>query len=173
MAYNNYFPMGYQPMQYYPQMGQPQQPQQQYQQNQPMQMGQQQQMNQMNQMNQQNAQVQQPMNNSIIWVQGEAGAKSYLVAPNTTVQLWDSENQTIYLKSADASGMPSMKILDYTIRDMQQNSVNLAQNSPNLEFATRDEVNVLSERIEALRGDFEGFTKRTAGRQKKEAVDNE
>lgn len=56
----------------------------------------------------------------IVWVQGEAGAKSYLVAPNTTVQLWDSEAQVIYLKSADASGMPSIKTLDYTIRDNQQ-----------------------------------------------------
>ena len=56
-------------------------------------------------------------NTGIIWVQGEAGAKSYLVAPNTTVQLWDSESQVIYLKSADASGMPSIKTLDYTIRD--------------------------------------------------------
>lgn len=55
--------------------------------------------------------------NGIIWVQGEAGAKSYLVAPNNTVQLWDSENNVIYLKSADASGMPSMRILDYTIRE--------------------------------------------------------
>lgn len=55
--------------------------------------------------------------NGIIWVQGEAGAKAYPVAPNTTVQLWDSETQTIFLKSADGSGMPSMKILDYTIRD--------------------------------------------------------
>lgn len=54
---------------------------------------------------------------SIIWVQGEAGAKSYLVAPNTTVQLWDSESQTIYLKSADAAGMPSIKVIDYTIRE--------------------------------------------------------
>ena len=53
----------------------------------------------------------------IIWVQGEAGAKSYLVAPNTTVQLWDSESQTIYLKSADATGMPSIKTLEYTIKD--------------------------------------------------------
>ena len=52
----------------------------------------------------------------IIWVQGEAGAKSYLVAPNSTVQLWDSESRTIYLKSADASGMPSMKVLEYTIK---------------------------------------------------------
>lgn len=56
----------------------------------------------------------------ITWVQGEAGAKSYMVAPNTTVQLWDSEQQVIYLKSADASGMPSIKTLDYTIRDMAQ-----------------------------------------------------
>lgn len=30
-------------------------------------------------------------NSGIIWVQGESGAKSYLVAPNSTVQLWDSE----------------------------------------------------------------------------------
>ena len=52
----------------------------------------------------------------VIWVQGEAGAKSYLVAPGSTVQLWDSEEKIIYLKSADASGMLSMKILDYTIR---------------------------------------------------------
>ncbi len=67
----------------------------------------------------------QPQNNGIIWVSGEAGAKAYLVAPNSTVQLWDSENQTIYLKSADASGMPSMKIIDYTIRgsEMPQNGV--------------------------------------------------
>ena len=55
--------------------------------------------------------------NSRIWVSGEAGAKAFLVAPNTSVDLWDSEAQTIYLKSADALGMPSMKYLDYTIRD--------------------------------------------------------
>ena len=58
------------------------------------------------------SQYQQPMiqnqnqQNGVIWVQGEAGAKSYMVAPNQTVQLWDSEDQVIYLKSADASGMP-------------------------------------------------------------------
>lgn len=53
----------------------------------------------------------------INWVQGLNGAKAYLVAPGNTVQLWDSESQTIYLKSADPSGLPSIKILDYTIRD--------------------------------------------------------
>lgn len=82
----------------------------------------------------------QPQQSSgIIWVQGEAGAKSYLVAPNTTVQLWDSENQVIYLKSADASGMPSMKILDYKIRDMQQTQAQpVMQTQP--DYVTREEL---------------------------------
>ena len=92
---------------------------------------------------------QQP-NSSIIWVQGEAGAKSYLVAPNNTVQLWDSERQTIYLKSADASGMPSMRILDYTFRDVPQGS-QMAQKPVGVDFPTRDEFNALKGQIEAIR----------------------
>lgn len=61
-------------------------------------------------------QVQNPMSNDIIWVQGEAGAKAYLVAPNNTVTLWDSESSTIYVKSADMNGVPSMRVLDFTER---------------------------------------------------------
>ena len=49
------------------------------------------------------------------WVQGETGAKSYLVAPNTTVLLLDSENQRFYLKSADTSGMPMpLRVFEFT-----------------------------------------------------------
>lgn len=83
-------------------------------------------------------------NSGIIWVQGEAGAKSYMVAPNTTVQLWDSENQVIYLKSADASGMPSMKVLDYKIRDMQTQNQNPVTTP---DYVTRKELADLEERI--------------------------
>ena len=53
---------------------------------------------------------------ALTWVQGEAGAKSYLVAPNSTVVLWDSESPTIYIKSSDASGLPNMRILEYKER---------------------------------------------------------
>lgn len=61
-------------------------------------------------------QVQKP-NNGLIWVQGESGAKSYLVAPNATVMLMDSEGERFYLKSADASGMPlPLRIFDYKER---------------------------------------------------------
>lgn len=96
MAYN-YYPMGYYSMPYTAQM------------------------TPYNVMNEQAGTNNQGQQNSavsgIIWVQGETGAKAYPVAPNQTVQLWDSESETIYLKSADASGMPTMKILDYTIRE--------------------------------------------------------
>lgn len=104
-------------------------------------------------------QPQQPQQNNsgIIWVQGEAGAKSYLVAPNTTVQLWDSEKQTIYLKSADASGMPSMKTLDYTIREMPQTQAPVAAQN---EYATKTDVETLAGQITALRAELDGLTKK-------------
>jgi hypothetical protein len=89
---------------------------------------------------------------SIIWVQGEAGAKSYMVAPNSTVTLWDSENQTIYLKSADASGMPSIKTLDYTIREARNgaNTAPVITDDKLSTFATKDEIKAVSDRITAI-----------------------
>ena len=110
MAFNNGFPMGYQPIQM---QTQPQQ-----------------------------------TNTGIIWVQGEAGAKSYLVAPNSSVTLWDSESQTIYVKSADASGMPNMKVLDYTIRE--QNNATRAD-SDFKRFATKDDISLLEKQINGLK----------------------
>lgn len=80
----------------------------------------------------------------VIWVQGEAGAKSYLVAPNSTVYLWDSESQTIYVKSADASGMPSIKVLEYKVR-------NTAPTEKTPEYATRNELNDIRKQLEQLR----------------------
>lgn len=76
-------------------------------------------------MNQFNQPIQQPINqpmaqqtnNGLVWVQGEAGAKSYIVAPGATVMLMDSEGERFFLKSADASGMPlPLRIFDYKER---------------------------------------------------------
>ena len=122
MAYNNYFPTGYNPYAFQP-VSAPFDGTQQY-----------------GQANTQGRQA--PPQSGLIWVQGEAGAKAYPVAPNTTVQLWDSENQIVYLKSADASGMPSMKILDYTIRDNATNS-NALQKQPQIDlsdYVTKEEL---------------------------------
>lgn len=141
MAYNNGFPMGYQ--QYYPQYPQAQQ---------------------------QPAQTPPTQNtNNIIWVSGEAGAKSYLVAPNTTVQLWDSEAQTIYLKSADASGMPSIKILDYAIRqNAPQTPVNGVMASEGINTYAED-IKALQGQIDAIKDELKAIKKPAGGKDKKES----
>lgn len=95
-----------------------------------------------------------PAQNGIIWVQGEAGAKSYLVAPNNTVQLWDSESQTIYLKSADASGMPSMKVLDYKIRNQEQ-SVPHQISGVTGDYVTINDFNALKAEIKRINDELE------------------
>ena len=105
-------------------------------------------------------------NSSRIWVQGETGAKSYLVAPNTSVDLWDSERQSIYIKSADASGMPSIRILDYKIREATPNvpaEPQTAASGP--EYATKEDIEVLQNKIEELKTKIEAPVK-TSGRKK-------
>ena len=88
-----------------------------------------------------------------LWVQGEAGAKSYLVAPNNTVVLFDSESQTIFLKSADASGMPTMKVLDYTVRETAKTgpiSPATPAGDNGALYATKAEIGQIIQRITAL-----------------------
>ena len=98
-------------------------------------------------MQQYNNQAQQ-QNNGIIWVQGIEAAKSYLVAPNNTVQLWDSENQSIYIKSADASGLPTIKVLDYTIRETEPKQTTVLDKK--VDYVTKEELKVLESKINAL-----------------------
>ena len=89
----------------------------------------------------------QQMTNGLIWIQGIEAAKSYMVAPNTTVALWDSESQTVYLKSADASGMPSMRILDYEIREDAHRNHRMGSES---DFATKSEVSAIQKQIDEI-----------------------
>lgn len=106
-------------------------------------------------MNQFNQQYQQPMvaqptvpapqaNNGLVWVQGDAGAKSYPIAPGCTVMLMDSEGERFYLKSADASGMPlPLRVFEYKERTetAQQTTGGSVADFPDLngKFVTREE----------------------------------
>lgn len=101
-----------------------------------------------------------PVQGGLNWIQGEQAAKSYLVAPNSTVVLFDSESQTIYIKTADASGMPSMKVLDYTIRETDKNSPVLpvgVKTGDLSNFATKDEIKAVSEQLAALKSKVYDF----------------
>ena len=90
-------------------------------------------------------------NNNIIWVQGEGGAKSYIVPNNTSLALWDSESQTIYIKSVDATGRPTMTILDYVDRNAPEEK----QNTMPVDYVTQDQFNQLSNKLSRQMEDFQ------------------
>ena len=112
MAYNNYTPM-YQSYYQYPQQYQ----QAQYQQAQP---------------------VQQQNPSAILWVRNANEAAMYPVAPNAAVVLWDSGSPVIYLKQADASGKPTMKIFDLVER------AEPVQEKETADYATKAELGALA-----------------------------
>ena len=98
------------------------------------------------------SQPMQQQSSQIIWVSGEAGAKSYLVAPGNTVMLLDAENSVFYLKSADASGMPlPLRIFDYkerTTAAQQAFGGSVTSESVNFDnFVTRKEFDELKASI--------------------------
>lgn len=94
------------------------------------------------------------VNQGLLWVSGEIGAKSYLVAPNSTVLLMDSDAQRFYLKSADNAGMPNLRIFEYTeVTNIPQNAPqapNLDENVLNDKFVTREEYEGLKSQYESI-----------------------
>lgn len=95
---------------------------------------------------------------NIIWVQGESGAKSYLVPPNSPpTLLLDSEANRFYIKSADAAGMPTLKGFQF--------SELILEGSPEAEIAkARQETEGLKTELEALRKEL------TALKQKQDTL---
>ena len=94
------------------------------------------------------------VNQGLLWVSGEIGAKSYLVAPNSTVLLMDSDAQRFYLKSADNAGMPSLRIFEYNeVTNIPQNAPqapNLDENVLNDKFVAREEYEGLKRQYESI-----------------------
>lgn len=97
---------------------------------------------------------QQQVNQGLLWVSGEVGAKSYLVAPNSTVLLMDSDSSRFYLKSADNAGMPNLRIFEYkevtNAPTTSVNAPNLDENVLNDKFVTREEYEGLKRQYEAI-----------------------
>lgn len=112
--YTNYFPATYQPV--YPQQMQYQQPVQQ-------------------------VQTPQVQNNGINWIQGIESAKAYPIAPNSSVILMDSESAQFFIKSADQSGMPTLRVFKFeeVTGQQQQLKVETAPQIDTSMYITRDE----------------------------------
>ena len=131
---------------------------------------------QQNPMGQFNQQYQQPMSqpiqqapmqthptNDFLWVQNENEATSYPVAPNNTVTLWDKNLPTIYIKSVNAQGVPSMRVLDFVERTS-------ATPTPH-NFVTLDSFNALKGDVEALRGKLDELNAKPVAKSKKTEVE--
>lgn len=99
----------------------------------------------------------QQVNQGLLWVSGEVGAKSYLVAPNSTVLLMDSDAQRFYLKSADNAGMPNLRIFEYT---EVTNAPQMALTSPNLDENVLSDKFVTREEYEGLKRQYESIMER-------------
>lgn len=87
------------------------------------------------------------------WVSGEQEARNWMIAPNAAVALWDSTAPTVYLKQADASGRPTLKIYDLVER---AETPRTAPQEKSVEFVTRKEFDALA----ALVGEIKGKKKR-------------
>lgn len=87
------------------------------------------------------------------WVSGEQEARSWMIAPNAAVALWDSTAPTVYLKQADASGKPTLKIYDLVER--AENAPDCVNAKP-VEFVTRKEFDALA----AIVGEIKAHKKR-------------
>lgn len=102
----------------------------------------------------QQPQQQQTYNQGLLWVQGEAGAKSFLVAPGASVLLMDSEASKFYIKSADNAGMPNMRTFEYKEALTNQNPQPLEE-SKAAGYATQEEIAELKKQIEELKQKLE------------------
>ena len=112
--------------------------------------------------------------NDFLWVLNENEATSYPVAPNNTVTLWDKNLPTIYIKSVNAQGVPSMRVLDFVERTATSATptVGAAFNSHN-NFVTIDSFNALEAKLQALEGKVEELKPKANSKTKKMEVEND
>lgn len=83
------------------------------------------------------------------WVQGEAGAKAFIVKPGSSVIMMDSEGDFFYMKMVDMSGMPSLRKFKYEEIGNQQISSSSGITNHN-DYVSRMEFDELKKQIQAL-----------------------
>lgn len=122
----------------------------------------------------------------IIWVSGPMEAQSYPIAPNNAVALWEKSGKVIYLKSADATGKPTMTVYDLVERDQSASDAVTEQNT---EYATKSDLSAvvgvvkgfdellsgIKSDVDAMKGDMYGIAgkKKSASKKTVEVADDE
>lgn len=82
-------------------------------------------------------------------VNGMQGALNYVIQPNTSIPLWDTQEDIMYLKSMDSNGNVSIKKFSITLTEINENQP-LAPQIDTTKFATVEEVNAIKEQLNKL-----------------------
>ena len=83
----------------------------------------------------------------IIWVQGEEGARAYAIPPNSSISLFDSENEGIfYIKVSDSIGMYNLRTFNY------KEVINLEPVQQGTNYATKEDLKEIKDLIMSMRG---------------------
>lgn len=98
--------------------------------------------------------------NGIVWVNTAKDAEQYPIAPNNAVALWETSGKRIYVKSADATGKPSIKAYDL----VERLDTEVVDSPKEIPYAMKDElatvvaaVKDLSSVVSTLKGDVDGI----------------
>lgn len=94
--------------------------------------------------------------NDMIFVLGQNEAESYPVAPNATVTMWDKNQKTFYIKTANAQGIPSMQIYDFVERAVDtQKSTEEHDCKCGDKFVPKEDFKALQTKFEGIEGKFD------------------
>lgn len=85
-----------------------------------------------------------PINNSLMLtrVTGLEGAKAYQMPANSTVALFDNNDDLMYIKTTDGAGFPTIRT--FTFNEVVANNNTVSENA---DYVTRDEFNKLKEEL--------------------------
>ena len=125
--------------------------------------------------------------NGIIWISGESEAAMYPIAPNNAVALWEKSGKTIYLKSADATGKPTMRVYDLVERAETASETPEKADGKTDEYAKKSDLaavvgvvkgfdellGTLKSDIDTIKGDMYGIAGKKKAKKQVEVVEDD
>lgn len=99
----------------------------------------------------------------LTFVNGEVGAKAFIMQPNSTIYMQDSDSDKLFIKKSDAQGKSTMRKFKLVeIDDNDQIIVNKAQKDMSSNFISKEQFEALKQEFEAklseLNTRFENLT---------------
>ena len=85
--------------------------------------------------------TQQNANQQLIQVNGLESAKAYPTVPNSTVALFDANDDVFYIKATDASNFPTIRKFRFKEESLE------GQTKKDVQYVTLEEVNKFKEEI--------------------------